>query len=131
MTGPDILTHALDYANNGWRIIPIRPGEKRPALNNWTQHATTDPDTIRTWWTGPYKDHGIGIVTGPETGMFVLDVDITDTKAGDETLADLEQRYGPLPDTLTSITGSGGLHLFFQWTNGHTIRNDAGRRLGR
>jgi hypothetical protein len=128
MTSP--LPTALDYATKGWRIVPIRPGEKRPALTNWQNIATADPELITEWFTGPYHDHGIGIATGPETGFFVLDVDITDTKAGDETLADLEEQYGRLPETLMSITGSGGWHLLFTYPTGQEIRNDAGRRLG-
>ena len=128
MTTP--LPTALDYAAKGWRIVPIRPGEKRPALNGWQNIATSDPELITEWFTGPYHDHGIGIATGPETGIFVLDVDITDTKAGDETLADLEEHYGRLPETLMSITGSGGWHLLFNYPAGQEIRNDAGRRLG-
>ena len=128
MTSP--LPTALDYAAKGWRIVPIRPGEKRPALTNWQNIASNDPEVITEWFTGPYHDHGIGIATGPETGFFVLDVDITDTKAGDETLADLEEQYGRLPETLMSITGSGGWHLLFTYPTGQEIRNDAGRRLG-
>ena len=124
------LPTALDYAAKGWRIVPIRPGEKRPALNGWQNIATSDPELITEWFTGPYHDHGIGIATGPETGFFVLDVDITDTKAGDETLADLEDQHGRLPETLMSITGSGGWHLLFNYPAGQEIRNDAGRRLG-
>ena len=93
MTTP--LPTALDYAARGWRIVPIRPGEKRPALTNWQNIASNDRDLITEWFTGPYSDHGIGIATGPDTGIFVLDVDITDTKAGDETLADLEQLASP------------------------------------
>lgn len=126
----ETLPTALDYAQHGWRVVPIRPGEKRPALNNWQNIATTDTDTITEWFTGPYKDHGIGIATGPESGIFVLDVDITDTKAGDETLHDLEQIHGQLPATLTSITGSGGWHLLYNYPPDIEIRNDAGRRLG-
>ena len=128
MTTP--LPTALDYANRGWRIVPIRPGEKRPALTNWQNIASNDPDVITEWFTGPYADHGIGIATGPDTGIFVLDVDITDTKAGDETLADLEHQYGRLPETLMSITGSGGWHLLYNYPPHLEIRNDAGRRLG-
>ena len=128
MTTP--LPTALDYAARGWRIVPIRPGEKRPALTNWQNIASNDPDLITEWFSGPYADHGIGIATGPETGIFVLDVDITDTKAGDETLADLEEQYGRLPETLMSITGSGGWHLLYNYPPHLEIRNDAGRRLG-
>ena len=91
----ETLPTALNYAAKGWRVVPIRPGEKRPALNNWTQTASNNPDLITEWFTGPYHDHGIGIATGPESGIFILDVDIAETKAGDETLADLEH-LGPI-----------------------------------
>ena len=126
----DTLPTALDYAAKGWRIVPIRPGEKRPALNNWTTTATNNPDLITEWFTGPYHDHGIGIATGPESGIFVLDVDIAETKAGDETLADLEHTHGQLPQTLTVLTGSGGWHFYYHYPTNLEIRNDAGRRLG-
>ena len=126
----ETLPTALEYAAKGWRVIPIRPGEKRPALNNWTQTASSNPDLITEWFEGPYKDHGIGIATGPESGIFILDVDIAETKAGDETLNDLEQLHGPLPETLTVHTGSGGWHLYYRYPSHLEIRNDAGRRLG-
>ena len=126
----DTLPTALDYANRGWRVVPIRPGEKRPALTNWTVTASKDPQQITEWFTGPFADHGIGIATGPESGIFVLDVDITDTKCGDETLNDLEQQYGRLPETLIAITGSGGWHIYLNYPPDLEIRNDAGRRLG-
>ena len=44
-------------------------------------------------------------------GLVVLDVDTAHDagKFGDETLADLEQQYGPLPETWTCLTGGGGV----------------------
>jgi len=128
MTSP--LPTAIEYIRRGWRVVPIRPGEKRPALTNWQNIASNNLETVTEWFTGPYRDHGIGIATGPETGIFVLDVDITETKAGDETLAELEQSHGKLPDTATVITGSGGWHLYYHYPPNLEIRNDAGRRLG-
>lgn len=116
---------ARKYAHRGWRVVPILPGTKRPALTRWTEHATTNPDTITTWWTGEHANCGIGIATGHDSQIFVLDVDDPDS------LTDLQNRYQPLPDTLTCLTGSGGTHLYFNWPNdGRDIRNDAGRRLG-
>ena len=127
MNQPDI---ALDYAQRGWRVIPIRPGEKHPPIPRWQEAATTDTETIVTWWTGPYANHGIGIATGPASGIFVLDIDDKKGNRGYDTLADLETEHGPLPETLTVITGSGGNHLYFAYPQTQTIRNDAGRRLG-
>lgn len=118
------LDAALGYASEGWRVVPILPGSKRPAITRWTDHATTDTDTIATWWT-QNPDYGVGIATGANSGFWVLDVDDYDS------YLDLEQRYEPLPDTRTSITGSGGYHFLFTWpADGRDIRNDAGKRLG-
>lgn len=118
------LEAALDYARQGWRVIPILPGSKRPALTRWTEQATTDATAIKEWWDG-HDDYGVGIATGPTSGFWVLDVDDFDS------FRDLEQRYEMLPDTRTSITGSGGFHFLFRWpADGRDIRNDAGRRLG-
>ena len=129
-TSNDALIYAHDYAARGLRVLPIRPGEKRPPMSAWQDAATTDPTVIDAWWTGLYRDHGVGIATGPDSGVFVLDVDVANGKAGDETLADLEHVHGPLPDTATVLTPSGGRHHYFTYPTGREIRNDAGRRLG-
>lgn len=110
-----MLSAALDYALRGWRVIPIIPGGKRPAIPAWTRDATTDPQTIRHWWTGPGRECGVGIVTGHGSGLWVLDVDVHPGRDGRDTLADLIHEHGPLPDTPTVITGSGGRHLYFRW----------------
>lgn len=123
------LDAALDYAARGWRVIPIPPGQKHPAILAWQTKGTTDPDRIRHWWTQAPAD-GIGILTGPGSGIFVLDIDVSDGKRGDETLAGLEEDYGPLPDTFTVITGSGGQHRYFRSSAGDGIRNNQSGRIG-
>lgn len=117
------LEAALNYASRGWRVVPILPNSKRPALTRWTEQATTDITTIREWYDG-HDDYGVGLATGPESGFWVLDVDDIDA------FHDLEHRHGTLPSTRTSITGSGGYHFLFRWPDGRDIRNDAGKRLG-
>lgn len=126
--GPSHLDAALEYAARGWRVIPIPPGQKHPAIPAWQTAGTTDTDRIRHWFTAAPND-GIGIVTGPESRLFVLDIDITDGKAGDETLNELTDTYGPLPDTYTVITGTGGEHRYWNWP-GIDIRNSASGVLG-
>lgn len=124
------LQAALEYAARGWRVIPIPTGQKHPAITAWQQRATTNTDTITQWWT-TNPNHGIGIATGPESGIWVLDIDIADGKHGDETLTELETQHGQLPDTHEVITGSGGRHIYFTWpTNGQTIRNNQSGRIG-
>src|SRR6266568_2553085 len=63
---------ALCHTRRGWRVFPLRPGDKRPAIRDWEARATTDPARItRAWQSGPFN---IGIATGP-SGLVVLDLD--------------------------------------------------------
>lgn len=130
--GPsDPHTAATVYAANlGWRVVPIAPGQKRPTLPNWSQAATTDPTVIDSWWTGLYRGHGVGIATGPDSGIWVLDVDIDGDKPGAESLAELQEEHGRLPRTVTAVTGSGGLHLLFAWQADQPVTNGDAARLG-
>jgi replicative DNA helicase len=127
---PSALDAALGYATRGWHVLPIRKGEKRPPMESWQHAATDDPDKIRNWYGGLYRECGVGIATGHRSGIFVLDVDVSDGKHGDDTLAELVAEHGPLPDTVRAITGSGGGHIYFNLPPGVDIRNNASTRLG-
>ena len=129
---------ADDYGQRGWRVIPIAPkgavpkasGKFPAGFGAWQNKATTDPETIRRWWCEEYTGYGIGIATGSESGVFVVDVDVSNGKAGDDTLDALESEHGTLPLTYEVVTGSGGTHRYFRYPDGVAIRNDAGKRLG-
>ncbi|MCX4988441.1 bifunctional DNA primase/polymerase [Streptomyces sp. NBC_00568] len=133
------LTAALDAASRDWRVFPLVPGDKRPAISDWETRATTDPDRItRSWSVAAYN---IGISTGP-SGLIVIDLDkpkhpgdtppaawakhgVTD---GADALAVLCESHGqPVPaDTYTVRTWSGGTHLYFLAPEGEPLRNTAG-----
>jgi putative DNA primase/helicase len=53
-----------------------------------------------------WPDAGIGVATGQDSGLVVLDVD----EGGEESLADFT-----LPPTLEARTGSGRPHLYFEY----------------
>ncbi|MGY1500781.1 bifunctional DNA primase/polymerase [Streptomyces sp. QTS52] len=133
------LHAALDAASHDWRVFPLVPGGKRPAVRDWEQHATTDRERIIRCWT--HAAYNVGIATGP-SGLVVVDLDrpkhpadtppaawaehgVTD---GSDVLAVLCERHGqPLPtDTYTVRTWSGGTHLYFAAPEGEALRNTAG-----
>lgn len=132
------LVCAEDYAARGWPVFPLHavqdgrctcgkadcqsPG-KHPRPPRGLLDASTDADTIRQWWA-KWPDANVGIVTGAASGLFVLDVD--PGHGGDTSLADLLAVHGPLPETVESLTGGGGRHIFFKHPGG-TIRNSAGK----
>ncbi len=134
-----LLDAALGLAGRKWRVFPLRPGDKRPAVRDWESRATTDTDRITSAWTaGPFN---IGVASGP-SGLVVVDLDRPKPgtvpppayrqpgiRDGADVLAKLcEALDQPLPaDTYTVRTGSGGTHLYFAAPAGVTVRNTAGR----
>lgn len=118
------IDNVLELARLGLRVHPLRG--KVPILAKWQERATTDEKIIRLWHS-QYPDCNIGLATGKESGVFVVDLD---PKAGGlESWNFLLDEHGA-PDTWTSITGSGGRHLFFAWPKGAEIRNSSGK-IGR
>ncbi|MER7960252.1 bifunctional DNA primase/polymerase [Streptomyces sp. NPDC096030] len=150
-------------ARHGYPVHPLAPGTKVPAANCASCHpaahrpencpchgrrrwchgfhaATTDPGTIRGWWTRE-PNFGIGIACGP-AGLVVIDVDfhttvppdrqrllpgipvhedvdLTGLQSGFDTLALLaayRRRPDPCGDlgTLRVRTPSGGMHVWYR-----------------
>ena len=109
---------ALDYAKRGFEVLPVRPN-KAPFTTHGVKDATTRSDIIEHWWT-MWPDAMIGIrctMQSPTPFGYVLDVDVSGDKTGDEVLKQLEQAHEPLPPTLTSKTATGGRHYVFYSEN--------------
>lgn len=114
------------YARREWRVFPITENAKSPPLiSKWQVRATDDISQINKWWT-KCPNANIGIATGKESGIFVVDVDPKND--GDETLAAL-LKENSFPETATVRTGSGGSHIFFQCDR--PIKSSNGKKLGK
>ena len=70
----EMLEAAIYYANLGFRVLPVRPRNKIPLISGWPEKATTDAATITKWWTAT-PNANIGIATGKNSNLFVLDID--------------------------------------------------------
>ncbi|SCK47276.1 bifunctional DNA primase/polymerase [Streptomyces sp. WMMB 322] len=143
-----LLHAALDTAQRGWYVHPLRPGGKAPALHGesacprigdcadghrkWEQRATLDAGRIRRAWSG--RPFNVGIATGP-SGLVVVDLDVPkegakDAPCGAATFRALCERAGqPIPETFTVRTAGGGWHLYFTAPEGVRLRNTS-RTLG-
>jgi 3-dehydroquinate dehydratase len=118
------LEQAILYAEKmKWRILPCNL-EKVALLKDWTNKATCQADIITQWWKSN-PNCSIGVACGPESGIWVLDIDLPD---GPNTIKDWENNGLILPQTLTQETGSGGTQYFFKW-NGKEVRNSS-KKLG-
>lgn len=135
-----ILTAALNYASQGVKVLPLhyttdtgvcscggevvnpncKPG-KHPygkLVPNGLRDASIDPVTLEKWFSGGKLN--LGIVTGVESGFFVVDQD--DKDAGHLTIQDLEAKHGSLPKTLVQRTGNGR-HILFKMPVGLDVKN--------
>lgn len=113
---------ALTLAQKGFHVFPLKPGEKAPPLiKNFPKHASADPARITEWWAKwPGANIGIHCV-----GLVVIDVDIR--SGGPKSLQLLEITEG-LDPTFTTITPTGGKHLFYRLPEGHLgVGNSAGK----
>ena len=106
-----LLQSALNYAALGLYVFPLLPGEKRPAFKGWQDSSTTDPATIRDWWT-QNPAFNIGIDCG-KSGLLVLDFDAANGKEG-LTIRKEWRRTHILPDTMTAKTPRGGVHEYYR-----------------
>lgn len=97
------LRAAQGYARRGWRVLPIRPRDKRPLLPGWQDIASIDEDVIAGWFDR-CPAVNVGIATGPASGLFVLDVD---GATGEATLAGQ-----PLPPDAPVVATGRGRHVY-------------------
>jgi hypothetical protein len=112
VTSP-FLEMALEYAEAGWRVFPVRPNTKQPPLlRGWPEVATADPETVRRMWA-IFPRANVAVATGG--GLAVIDVDHRNGGFRDASW----------PATLTAQTPSGGLHLYYLVGDG--VRNSAGQ----
>lgn len=101
-----MVERALWCARRGFRVFPLKPGERTPAHKGWQEEATTNEATIKAAWAK--ADYNIGIATG--AGLAVIDIDVKDGKPGEETFASLSFPE----DTFIVRTPSGGRHLYYR-----------------
>ncbi len=131
---PDLLAHALAYAERGWPVLPLhswtgsrcscgRDDCTSPAKHPRTAHglkdATGAPAIIRGWWRR-WRMANIGLATG-----FAFDVLDMDGLAGAASLVSLLAEHGQLPVLPTVLTPrDGGMHLYLLPTG---LGNSAGK----
>jgi len=133
----DLLDAALGYARRGWQVFPVYevtkdrscacrkadckdPG-KHPRTAHGVKDASTSETTIRAWWR-QWPMANVGIATGAESGLIVVDVD--PRHGGDESLGRLEEQYGLFPKTPWAWSGGNGEHIYLRHPGKpHIVRN--------
>lgn len=141
-----IKAAALKYADRGFRTIPLHTAKggccschlgfgcpeksqgKHPIENGWQKADRLSVADIETWW-GDERPRNIGIATGPDSDVFVVDVDPDND--GDESIKALVAEHGrEWLKTYRVKTGSGGWHFYYRYPD-FEIGNSASTKLGK
>lgn len=108
-----ILEQARKYTINGFSVVPVRHGEKFPAVE-WKEFQTriaTDQE-LKEWF--PTDDtHGLGIVCGKISGNLIC-LDFNSLEAYEEFLTDPDCEK--LAESAAVACSARGHHLFFRAT---------------
>lgn len=105
---------ALKLAERGFYVFPVVEGSKLPAIKDWPNAATRDPEQIAKWWET--RDYNIGISTsryGDHQALVTIDVDNKGDKHGDAAILELELQGLELPVSFEQSTPSGGRHVIY------------------
>jgi predicted P-loop ATPase len=126
------LTAALYYAQKlNWSVFPVSEKTKKPHTPHGCKDAKKDPQVIRAWWKR-WPGASIGVATGKASNLLVIDLDLDEDKGYDgmRELRDWEKEHGELPETVSSITGRGGSHLYYRYDGSTEYKNRAGILTG-
>ncbi len=104
-----MLTHALNFASNGWHVLPVKNRQKLPHIIKWQDEATTDEETIRKWWN-EWPNANIGVQLGEKSG--IIDVEC-DSPEAEIQLLELIGDVDP-----PTFIGKRGYHRLFAWQDG-------------
>lgn len=108
----DALKTALDYAQRGWYVFPIKPKSKFPYAGfKWKELSTNDPKVIKkAGESKDYQDCNWALDCG-RSGVFVLDIDIKEDVNGQDALINMDVE---VPGDFYVGTPSGGQHIYFK-----------------
>lgn len=103
------LSRALPLAKH-FRVFPLVPGSKIPAIKQYSSQATQDPKTIEQW-SVRWPDANVGIATDD---LLAIDIDNKGEKKGDDEVLLLELQGNILHPTYEQRTPTGGRHLIYR-----------------
>jgi hypothetical protein len=109
----------------GWRIFPVRPRAKEPLVTDWPRRASSNAEVISRW-AKTHAQCNWGLACGPESGVFVLDVD---GERGENSLRSLVEEHGTWEKTLTASTARG-THFYFRYPTAETIIRNSASKIG-
>ncbi len=105
------LERALRLIELGYTVFPCRAQDKAPLIEGGFHSATGNETLAREWWR-IWPSALVGLPTGKENGIAVVDLDV---KGNKDWHVSAEKARLELPDTHTVITRSGGEHRYYRY----------------
>ena len=114
------LAAALHYLSLRFNILPLAKGDKAPVAGytDWPKRPRMSAKEARRWFGR--EDHNLGVMTGPCSGIWVLDADDM------ASVAEVERRLGGL--RVPTVGTTRGRHYYFACPPGVDLR--CGRVVG-
>lgn len=106
-----MLNDALKYIKLGFAVVPLRPGEKLPAIEDYHNNPIDTETKAQIRWLHHPNDN-LGIILGPKSKICAVDFD-TNHGATDEMLK-------MFPRTVTAKTRLG-FHFYFKLPEGISL----------
>jgi hypothetical protein len=138
---------AEDYARRGFHVVRLHglllspdgklvcdcdkgarcgwPGKHPHHLPGFMDGMPPTVEQVMEWWEEA-PNSNVGLLTGGEWGL-VLDLDLpreSNSANGVDAWYELSEIHGGAPATRVSITGSGGMHWWFQLPQGRTYMDE-------
>lgn len=101
----------------GFNVLPVRPGQKAPALSEWKKWSSARASHMTASWFGGQASN-YWIATGGISGVYVLDID---NDAADRWWRDVA-KFGDVMDSTVRVKTAKGHHYYF-----HVPGNDMAR----
>ncbi|MFH9244694.1 bifunctional DNA primase/polymerase [Streptomyces lydicus] len=137
------LAVALTWVARGVPVVPCSRTDKGALVPGFGKDVPTadivktfsDRETVTSWWSGRFKRAHVGLLGGRGPGgLVVIDLDMLKPDApaptgrwagcqgGTDVLEMLARQAGAdWPETYTTLTPSGGMHLYFRQPEGAPI----------
>lgn len=109
------LDAALEYADRGWKVFPLRPNTKKPIHDGGFHNGTSDATQIELWWSEhPNANIGLNLVA---SGLVAVDVDSYKKECEWEGF----KGDRPFEPECIHRSARGGWHYIFKAKEGQTF----------
>lgn len=113
----DFLEGAVALMQFGWKVFPLAPGQKLPAIAKADGGRgcldATDDEEIVIGWSERFPSANVGLACGLPSGLVVIDFD--PRNGVKETLDQLKAKNQTFPPTVMVRTANGGWHLYYAY----------------